>query len=242
MLPERSAGQPMQRDRRVTFPVLLVLLLFFGGAAYLVWHAHEDAVSADDGARVSEVDDDGFAYDPMAPGAWRQHDWARGGDPSGSGTWESGAVTIGAGEATEEYDPQTWAMRRSFPMDGDAGVARLPFTPVTRSAQIVESEGSVAAGASCQVRVLPVQTGEFNCLVRVICDGRILYPNPTQTAGYAPCEVENGRAVTALDEGHTAADGDPLVRVDLREGLITVEDRGDGVAPFRATLRVDHAI
>jgi hypothetical protein len=230
----------MQRDRRVTVPVLMVLLLLLGGAAYLVWNAHEDAVSADDGARVAAVDDEEprRGDDPMAPGAWRHHDWAQPADPGATGRWESGAATMGAGAQPDEYDPQAWAMRRSFPVDGDAGVGPLPFTPVERVAQIVESEGSVRPGSSCQVRVLPVRTSEFNCLVRVVCEGRILYPNPTQTAGYAPCEVENGMAVSAVDDGPTAADGDPLVRIDLREGVVTVEDRGDGVAPFRATLRV----
>ena len=88
------------------------------------------------------------------------------------------------------------------------------------------------------MRVLPVQTYAFNCLVRVMCEGRVLYPNPEQTAGYAPCEVEDGRPLRAVDDGHTAADGDPLVRVDVQAGTVTVEDRGDGVDAYRATLRM----
>lgn len=221
----------MQRDRRV---ILLVLVLFLGVSAFLVLRAHDDAVSADEGPGVAGVEDD-FASEPGGRGAWRHHDWAvgePGAAPSRRGDMASVALP-------EQYDPQAWAMRRSYPMDGDAGLS-LPFSPVERVARIVDSEGSLAVGhgATCQVRVLPVRSGGFNCLVRVMCDGHVLYPNPTQTAGYAPCEIENGRAVTALDDGHTAADGDPLVRVDLREGLITVEDRGDGVASFRATLRV----
>ncbi len=50
--------------------------------------------------------------------------------------------------------------------------------------------------------------------------------------------MEDGAPIRAVDDGHSAADGDPLVRLDLRAGAITVEDRGDGVEAFRATLQV----
>lgn len=232
---ERSTPHSMPRDRPVTLPVLLVLLLALGGAAYLVIRAHREALAAEAEGPVAERADHGD-LDPSAPGAWRHHDWAGVEDPSGRGAL---LEREGPEVAPHEEDPQARAMRRSYPVDGDAGVA-LPFAPLERLARIVASEGALAvpADSSCQVRVLPVRARELNCLVRVMCDGHVLYPNPTQTAGYAPCEVESGRPVRAVDDGPTASDGDPLVRFDLHEGLVTVEDRGEGVTPFRATLRL----
>ncbi len=229
------------RNRRVTYPVLLVLLAFLAGAAYLVFSAHEDTVAAAASGSVAAP----VAADPLEEGegedGWRHHGWA--GDEPASAAPEpasSGDSIPARAPDDEDYDPQMWAMRRSFRLDGDAGAGQLPFAPSEHEASLVESDGALdlPAGASCEVRLLPVRTRMFNCLARVVCDGRVLYPNPSQTAGYVPCEVEGGEAVSAHDEGHTALDGDPLIRIDLRGGTVTVEDRGDGVEPFRATLRV----
>ncbi len=245
----------MRRGRQVTLPVLIVLLAFLGGAGYLVWRAHDGTVGGDGGGALGSA----VGTDPLEEGAgddaWRHHDWGASETPppppGSAGSGEGGARRAG-GEAQddgeripppaaddEDYDPQMWAMRRSFRMQADGGMP-LPFSPSEHEASIVESEGElgVAASASCEVRVLPVRTPRFNCLARVVCGGRVLYPNPTQTAGYVPCEIQDGEAVSAVDDGHTALDGDPLIRFDLQRGTVTVEDRGDGVAPFRATLRI----
>jgi hypothetical protein len=152
----------------------------------------------------------------------------------------------GEGRSEEDVeDPQVVSMRRSFRLarDGDAGMS-LPFDPMEQDARIVAHEGSLRAsdGDTCQVRVLPVRSSAYNCLLRVMCAGQVLYPNPDQTAGYAPCDVVDGRVVSALDDGHSAADGDPLINFDAAQGIITVEDRGDGVEPFRATLRLSRRL
>lgn len=234
------------KERRVTWPVLIVLLAFLAGAGYLVWRAHDDTVAGDerDGSIATELDAD--PLDEEGGDGWRHHDW--GGTGPGDGAEHPPGPSphrdspmIPPGETNDEvYDPQMWAMRRSFRLEQDAGAGALPFPPSEHEASIIDSEGELglSPGATCEVRVLPVRTSEFNCLARVVCDGRVLYPNPTQTAGYVPCDIEGGQAVSAVDDGHTALDGDPLIRLDLRNGTVTVEDRGDGVSPFRATLRI----
>lgn len=227
-------------QRRATLPVLLLLLVFLAGSGYLVYSAQKGAQRGDRGdVSFAGVLDSDEVEEPG--GEWRHYDWgaAAGAERSpGSAPLRDGRIPPGPAD-DEVWDPQMDAMRGSYRFDGDAGVA-LPFDPTQRGARVVASEGAlpVSPDARCQLRVLPVQAGGFNCLVRVICDGQVLYPNPTQTAGYAPCEVENGQPISAVDDGHTAADGDPLVRVDLRAGTVTVEDRGDGVDAYRATLRI----
>lgn len=231
------------RNKRVSLPVVAVLLAFLAGAGYVVYRQASEPLR-DSGVIADELDPDRIPdVDGRGEDGWRHHDWTPGEgaeEPPGPTPTRDGMIPPGEVD-DENYDPQMWAMRRSFHhSDGeDAGVP-LPFSPTQRAAQIVSATGglSISRDATCNVRVLPVQTGQFNCLVRVVCDGRVLYPNPSQTAGYAPCELENGSPVSAVDDGHSALDGDPRIHLDLREGTITVEDEGDGVTPFTATLRV----
>jgi hypothetical protein len=220
--------------------VLLVLLAFFAGAAYLVARLHEDAMAVDEpGPPIVGRVPEARARD--GGGTWRRHRWSGADAPPApiGGPANDGPRPADPRGHDRLYDPQRTAMSRSFGRDGDAGAA-LPFAPVTRAARIVRHEGALAVppDAACEVRVLPVRSGRFNCLVRVLCGGEVLYPNPSQTAGYVPCTLEDGAPLAAEDRGHTALDGDPRVRLDLREGTVTVEDRGDGVAAFSATLRI----
>lgn len=224
----------MPNSRRPTLSVLLVLLVFLGGASYLVYRGQGGARAV-----APSIEEEQRSMARAGGDPWRHHDW-------GALPLEAPPPSVGPDGLIEAapvddavYDPQMSAMRESFPPAGDAGVG-LPFAPMQHPARVVNSEGAlpVSPDASCEVRVLPVHAGGFNCLVRVRCDGRVLYPNPSQTAGYVPCEVEDGAPVRAVDDGHTAADGDPLVRLDLRAGTVTVEDRGDGVRAFSATLRL----
>ncbi|HEY8429092.1 MAG TPA: hypothetical protein VIL20_11985 [Sandaracinaceae bacterium] len=232
------------KERRATLPVLLVLLAFLGGAGWLVHRAHERTVAGDEaGPLATTIETDPLAEPSDGERGWRHHDWrARdAGAPEPPPSPPSSPARIPPAPAQDEiFDPQMWAMRRSFGLSEDGGAAALPFVPIEQEARIVDSDGElgVSPDAACRVRVLPVRTQRFNCLARVVCDGRVLYPNPTQTAGYLPCDVEDGRPVRAVDDGHTALDGDPLFRLDLESGTVTVEDRGDGVSPFRATLRI----
>jgi hypothetical protein len=160
------------------------------------------------------------------------------GDPEGARAGGDGA------EDSEEdaVDPQLQAMRRSYRLASDAGAGRLPFEPVHLRGELfsVEGDRALEAGGSCDVRVLPVRTRAFNCLVRVRCGGELLYPNPEQTAGYVPCRMgDDGAPTFAHDDGVTARDGDPRLFFDRRRGMIEVSDRGDGVEAFRAILRLD---
>jgi hypothetical protein len=137
------------------------------------------------------------------------------------------------------YDPQRAAMLRELGIPGaDAGAA-LPFEPIERAARITALRGTLPFDerATCQARVLPARSGAFNCLVRVVCDGHVVYPNPAQTAGYSTCALDaDGRPTRAQDGDPTALDGDPRVRVDLPRDEVVVSDDGDRVASFRLTL------
>jgi len=183
---------------------------------------------------------------------------ARGSTPAWQpGEWEGWAEPESVAPAAEDrrpsalpsvsdahdrvYDPQRAAMLRGFQITSLDGGAALPFEPQERRATISSLSGTVPfdAEAACTLRVLPAHSGRFNCLVRVICGGAVVYPNQAQTAGFMQCELgSDGRPLQAVDRGHTAVDGDPLVRIDLQTGELTVEDRGDGVQPFSVSMRL----
>lgn len=144
-----------------------------------------------------------------------------------------------------EQDPQLAAMYRSFQSrrDAESDAPPLPFEPLAHRADLIEAEGELSMSpTSCDVRVLPVDSSGFNCLVRVMCDGAVLYPHPGQDAGYVPCDLENGRPVRALDGMYSDRDGDPSVDLDLARGTVTVEEFGpDGQRRYRATLRINNS-
>lgn len=173
-------------------------------------------------------------------GAYRHHDWSQETELQRRRALGLPGPSFWSDPQARRRDPQMLAMWRSFRNEAQDGEPELPFEPTAHRAELISAEGDLAAATSCDVRVLPVRTSAFNCVVRVTCDGRVLYPNPTLTAGYVPCEVEDGQPVRAVDDGHTSRDGDPLVSFDMRAGTITVEDRDDtGRARYRATLRLD---
>lgn len=204
---------------------LSILLVFLAIAATLVVMQHEEAVSveAPEGPYVGALeveapDAGGVPHAPIAP--------LTSADPAGRD-----AV----------YDPQRSAMQRSFAGgEGDAGLPR-PFAPVTRAARITRHVGALPmpADAACEVRVLPVRAEDADCLVRVMCASEILYPNPSQTAGYARCRIEAGVVRGLDDPAPTEADGDPMIDLDLARGTVTVEDQRAGETVLRVTLRLD---
>ncbi len=134
-----------------------------------------------------------------------------------------------------QEDPQMFASlhrgRRA-----DAGV--FTFPPQLHLGRVTTNVGDapVQEGASCDVRVLPVAAGRFNCLVRVMCEGVVIYPDQAQYAGYAPCDIQNGNLRGATDDGVTSRDGDPAVKVDLRNGRVVISDNGPGVPTFSTTV------
>jgi hypothetical protein len=64
----------------------------------------------------------------------------------------------------------------------------------------------------------------YNCLVRVMCEGSLLYPDNAQQAGYAPCDVEDGRVVRGTDSSTSGRDGDPTLDLDIGRGQLQVRD------------------
>jgi len=135
-------------------------------------------------------------------------------------------------------DPQWEAYLRSYQRFGDAGVG-ASFGPMRRAARVsgVEGDAPVPPGAVCDVRVLPVASRRFNCLLRVTCDEVVLYPDAEQHAGYAPCELgPDYLPRRALDEGVTGSDGDPAIDLDLETGRATV--REEGAATYSVSLDI----
>lgn len=159
--------------------------------------------------------------------------------------WRSGAaraegVTYSgqAVDLTAEYeDPQVQASSRSYASVPDGGTG-APFMPTRHLGQVISVDGDspIAAGASCHVRVLPVANYSFNCLISVVCDDVVIYPDAEQRAGYAPCDVEGGLVTRALDQGVTSSDGDPAVDIDLPHGRVVVSDDGPAGRRFSATI------
>lgn len=124
-----------------------------------------------------------------------------------------------------EDDPQRLASQRSF-HGADAGVGAAPFQETWARGHLLSVDGSLDAhaGQECWVRVLPVGTGGYNCLVRVTCGETLLYPDGSQQAGYAPCDVEDGRVVRGTDRSTSGRDGDPTLDLDLGRGHLQVHD------------------
>lgn len=134
--------------------------------------------------------------------------------PSGLGTYATGVA--------HEDDPQMQAFERSYTTAEDAGV-RQPFSIAYHRGTLVSASGTaVRPGASCEVRVLPVQSYSFNCLVRVMCDDVVIYPDDALRAGYAPCEVQGSEAITAVDDSST--DGDREIDLDVRARSVVIEE------------------
>ena len=226
---------------RVTIPVVLLMLVMLLIGAYVVYDGNDsEELRGPAGARIGEVDEETLETD----GGWHRHDWAAA-EPALPELRPVRAPvdgpTPGDPENQDEvWDPQRRASERAFPdSPGDAGPG-APFLATEHSARIVSLSGERALdrAAACDVRVLPVRGGGFNCLVRVMCGGEVLYPNAAQTAGYVGCEVAEGQATHALDSGSTAEDTDPRIEFDLRSGTVTVSDEGDGVQAFSATLQI----
>lgn len=118
-----------------------------------------------------------------------------------------------------------------------------PFTPVARRARVLAASGIELGGAdACELRVLPVPDGSFNCLVRVMCGRTVLYPNRAQTAGYVSCELGETSPNQAADSLPTVTDGDPAVSFDLARGTVTVHDSdAEGRTLFHVSLQLDPA-
>lgn len=183
-----------------------------------------------------EHDDDGFGRvsDPGARGsvrdAWRE-------------AYEEGPP-IGMREPLPPLleavvDPQLHTFHSMFGAESPP-----PFQPVEQRARLVSASGlDLDPNASCELRVLPVRDASYECLVRVMCGGRVVYPNPAQTAGYLHCSVDASGAVAGADDMPTTADGDPAIRMDPQTGRVRISNldwNGPGSA-FDVEIAVDPA-
>ena len=182
---------------------------------------------------------------PSARAAAPAEPWGRPRQDRGTGAWSGDGLgapppIFDPARPQDQDDPQLRAMRRTVGLVADGGVAP-PFYPTHRTARLASVSGNVdvSVGASCEVRVLPVRTHSFNCLVRVMCDDVVLYPDEQQNAGYVPCNVEDGNPTRAVDDGFTHADGDPTVELDMIARRISVTDDQPGGRHFAAELVIE---
>lgn len=141
--------------------------------------------------------------------------------------------------ASVEGDPQLERSRASYG-GNDAGMP--PFATWERLGRVASVTGTspVAVGETCSVRVLPVETQVFNCMVRVMCGDTLLYPDPDQGAGYVACSIgERGTPSYASDDATTDADTDPMVEINLALAHVLVGDRADDGREYHATITLE---
>lgn len=217
------------RERKSGLVVALLTAFMVLSVGVAVW-----ALSGGTGASASVTDADRANRRANERGHRSTH-WEEPGARS-STQWGEGPRDMGP----PSVDPQVAAYERSWQRFGDAGPGgRAPdFSPVTHLGvlQSVEGDAPVSEGARCEVRLLPVLSSLFNCVVRVACDDVVLYPDEAQQAGYAPCDVNDGVAMRATDDGLTYEDGDPTIDVDVPGRRVRVRDDGPGVSPFSADI------
>ena len=138
--------------------------------------------------------------------------------------------------ASVEGDPQLDRSRASYG-GNDAGMP--PFATWERIGRVASVTGTspVSVGETCSVRVLPVETQVFNCMVRVMCGDTLLYPDPDQGAGYVACSIgEHGAPSYASDDATTDADTDPMVEINLALAHVLVGDRASDGREYHATI------
>lgn len=207
---------------------IVVVWLLLPGAGNPVATGHGEVRDAPRGSRGPS---NGF----RGPSS-RRGDW----DPESG--WSGAAQTLGAGlePSRDDADPQLVAMNRSHGGGGDAGVVP-EFYPTTHRGRLARVSGDVpvAEGAECEVRVLPVRTHRFNCLIKVSCEGIVLYPEPEMIAGYVSCDLAHGQPLRAVDDGVTGEDGDPTVEYDLHARKVVISDARDDGRSFAAELVMD---
>lgn len=172
-------------------------------------------VGGEQQARVGELGPRGQGSGPSGPGQ-------AGLSPTpgvGLGTYATGVA--------HEDDPQMVAFHQSYQGAVDAGVPQ-PFSIAYHRGTLVSASGAagVRPGARCEVRVLPVSSYAFNCLLRVTCDDVVIYPDDALRAGYAPCEIEGSEAVSAVDD--SSSDGDREIDLDVRGRSVVVQEHAPG--------------
>lgn len=232
-------------DDAIRWPLIAVALAAVGAAALLLFGVGElfarDPRPGDRGVGVSSASADG----QRAASPVRHHARAPGPQgPLAHTAPQTSDEVVGvldpalAGAPDDGPDPQ---LERSMATTGglDGGVGSFGMVARRGHVATVQGDSPVHPGATCDVRVLPVASGGFNCLVRVICDGELLYPNPDQSAGYVSCEVDATGPRYASDTLQTDVDGDPRLTFDGPAQQVLVGDSGDGMHDYLATITLD---
>jgi hypothetical protein len=185
--------------------------------------------------------DDWLAFEDPEPYAGRRRlgDPVAAGDPRWSPDGGTGFSSTGIQQEPREHDPQLERSIASLRHLGDAGVGEFSTLERTGHVTMVSGASPVAIGATCAVRVLPVLTSRFNCMVRVICDGVLLYPDPAEDAGYVACNVIDGMPSHAADQMASFQDTDPKVEVDLGMESVKVGDDTTDGASYLASIQLD---
>lgn len=229
------APHPTSRGIRPSLKIAAAFLV--GVAVVIVWLVLPSA--GNPGPRGDDPTAEG-ARGRRGTGGWTGPSSRRGSWDSEAG-WSGAAQALGAGlePSRDDADPQLVAMNRSHG-GGDAGVVP-EFYPTTHRGRLARVSGDVplAEGAECEVRVLPVRTHRFNCLIKVQCDGVVLYPEPELVAGYVSCDLAHGQPLRAVDDGVTGEDGDPTVEYDLHARTVVISDARDDGRSFAAELIMD---
>ena len=241
--PAMPGRDSIDDDAPSRWPLVVALFAALGTAALLVFgvdrlFTHEARATGRAARLQASADAPAIDAPPptRTPRARRRERARRNDAPR---PFDPAVAASAAADASNEPDPQLQRSRASAgSLDGGAG----SFSGVTHRGRVAQVQGDapVRAGASCDVRVLPVSAGGFNCLVRVICDGTLLYPNPDQSAGFVTCQVDASGPTTAEDRGYTSQDGDPLLTFDAPSQRIVVGDGGDGrVRDYLATITLE---
>ena len=143
--------------------------------------------------------------------------------------------------ASVEGDPQLERSRASYG-GNDAGMPAFATWERIGHVASVSGTSPVSVGETCSVRVLPVETQVFNCMVRVMCGDTLLYPDPDQGAGYVACSIgEQGAPSYAHDDATTDADTDPMVEINLALAHVRVGDRAGDGREYNATITLETA-
>lgn len=114
--------------------------------------------------------------------------------------------------------------------DGNRPATGRSFTAFERRGKVKKTSrpDQVREGALCMLRVEPSYSRAYNCRVQVTCEERTLYG--AKGNGFNPCEMSGAAPVRAHDRKGTAAEGDPIMKLDLPAGRVEVSDDIPGAA------------
>jgi hypothetical protein len=127
--------------------------------------------------------------------------------------------------------------RRGAPLyDGNSPATGASFAAFERTGKVrtTSRPDQVPLGAACTLRVEPAFTRSHNCRLELRCAGRTLYGAGNN--GFTRCELDGGRPVRAHDGRGTAAEGDPILHMDLPAAKVDASDDVPGAPDVAIAL------